>query len=170
VPIVNLMSQLKDADLRPHGGRFTTEEHTFRGRSRASLFVPPESRLTFTLLIPHRARLQFQAAIPDTDRDSSVAFRVGISDDRIYRTLVERTITSADTAAIGWTPVVADLSFFAGRQLSLFFRPDERRWRIILGTHSVSGAPSGAYLGEPTIESDVEAAREYVKRRASRTY
>src|SRR5262249_26178091 len=113
-----------------------------------------------------RARLRFHAAVPGSDGPASIAFRVGISDDRIYSTLIEQTISSAEADRSGWREIAADLSPFAGVKLSLFYRPDSRRWRVILGTHVTSGAPRMAYVAEPTIETDVDGAREYAKRRA----
>ena len=162
------MSRLSDAERRPAGGAFETEHQTLGGRSRASVVVPAESRLTFSLPIPRRATVRFYAGVPRAAGDASVAFRVGISDDRFYQTLLERTITSADTAARGWIPLSADLAPFAGRKLSLFYRPDTRRWRLVLGTHVVAGAPAAVYLAEPAITADVDSAREYFRRRTGR--
>src|SRR5262245_18832574 len=166
VTTVDLLSRVKDADRRPAGSALEIEEHTFGGRSRASLRLPGESRLTFTLPLPHRAIVRFQAAVAG-EAAAAVAFRVGISDDRFYQTLVEQTIAAADTSSRGWIGVSADLSPFAGRKLSLFFRPDRRRWRLVLGTHVVAGAPSGVYLADPVIAADVDSAREYMVRRAA---
>jgi hypothetical protein len=160
------MSRVKDAERRPAGSAIEVQEHTLGGRSRASLFVPAESRLTFTMPIPRRAAVRFYAGVPGDAGAASVAFRVGIADNRFYQTLLEETVTSAETASRGWIALSADLSRFAGPTLSLFFRPERRRWRLVLGTHVLGGAPAGVYLGEPAITTDVDSAREYVKRRA----
>jgi hypothetical protein len=163
VRVVDLMVLVKDADRRPSTAAFDQKEHTFGGRSRASLIVPPQSRLTYTLPLPHHGRLQIFAGVEPNGGPASVAFRVGISDDRIYTPLVEVPVTS-DASAAGWIPISVDLSEYAGRKWSLFYRPDERRWKLILGTYTVAGAPVAAYIGEPAIETDNDSAREYLRR------
>jgi len=64
--------------------------------------------------------------------------------------------------------VTADLSPFAGRKLSIFYRPDRIRWQVIIGTHILSGSPGIVYLGEPVIDTDRDGVREYMKRRTTR--
>ena len=96
----------------------------------------------------------------------TVAVRVGVSDNRIYNTIAEPTIDAGDDTR--WTLVDADLSLYAGRQWSLFYRPDTIKWRIIVGTHVVSGRVSNVYLGAPALVTAVEGAREYLKRQTGR--
>jgi hypothetical protein len=165
---VDFLRKLQDAERRPTSGRFDAGEHTFGGRSLASLVVPAESRLTWTIAVPHRARLRLLAAVPATNGEASIAFRVGISDERLYNTLVELPVSSAETAARGWVPVEADLSRFAGWHWSLFYRPDSRLWKIVIGTHVLSGDPPAAYLGIPALMTDAEGAREYLARTTRR--
>ncbi len=160
---MDLFFHFKDAHRRPERGTFEIREHTFGGRSRASLTVPAASRVTWSLFVPHRARLHVYAGVPATNGPSAVALRMGISDERRYETLREQIVTSGDSAA-GWVPVEADLSAYAGRKLSLFFRPDERRWSIIIATHPVQGSPPFVALGEPGMDADLESAREYRQR------
>jgi hypothetical protein len=164
VTAVDLMSRVHDAERRPAGSVVEVRDVTLLGRSRASLSLPPESRLTFALPIPRRAAVRGYAAVPGPS-GIAVAFRVGISDDRFYQTLTEQTVTSDETAARGWIGLRADLSHFAGPQLSLFFRPDRRHWRIVVATHVIAGAPDAVYLAEPAIATDVDAARLYFKQR-----
>ena len=143
-------------------------EHTFGGRSRASLVVPAESRIVWTLLVPRSARLVLWAGVPDVNGAASAAFRVGASDGRVYVTVTEQTVSSDETMRQGWVPVTADLSPFAGRKLSIFYRPDRIRWQVIIGTHILSGSPGIVYLGEPVIDTDRDGVREYMKRRTTR--
>ena len=161
---MDLLRKLQDAERRPTSGRFDAGEHTFAGRSVASLVVPAEGRLTWKVAVPHRARLRVLAAVPDTNGAATISFRVGISDDRLYNTLVDTPVTSADTATRGWVPVEADLKAFAGWQWSLFYRPDDRLWRVVIGTHVLDGRPPAAYLGVPALLTDAEGAREYLAR------
>jgi hypothetical protein len=161
---IDLLRTFPEAEKRPADGAFAVREHTFREQSRASLIVPPNSRIIWTTWLPHRSTLELHAAVPDGQGPASVEFRLGISDDRVYNMLSETVISSADTISTGWIPVTANLSLYAGRKMSLFYRPDERRWRIVVGTRAISGAPSHVYLGEPGIRTDNEAARAYVTR------
>lgn len=163
VRAVDLIFHFKDAERRPVAGTFEIREHTFGGRSRASLIVPAGSRTGWNLFVPHRARLQLYAGVPASRGPAVAAFRIGISDGRRYDTLVEQHVSSAETAN-GWVPVSADLSEYAGRKFSLFYRPDSHKWQIIVGTHVVQGSPEFAVIGEPAIETDTHAAREYRQR------
>jgi hypothetical protein len=125
--------------------------------------VPGESRITWKVFVPHRARLQTHVAFPE-GTTGRLAVRVGVSDGRIYTTLAEPTVTSTEMAARGWIDVDVDLSLYAGRKWSLFFRPDERKWDVIVGTHVLSGDVSRVYMGTPALMTDVEGAREYLRR------
>jgi hypothetical protein len=160
---VDLIFHFKDAERRPERGTFEIGEHTFGGRSRASLIVPSGSRVTWTLFVPHRGRLQVYAGVPDANGPAVAAFRLGVSDDRRFDNLIEQHVTSAETAN-GWVTVSADLSPYAGRKFSLFYRPDNRKWHIVIGTHVVAGSPEFLVLGEPSIDADIESAREYRQR------
>lgn len=163
VRAVDLIFHFKDAERRPLGGTFEIREHTFGGRSRASLIVPNGSRIAWNLLVPHRARLQIYAGVPAVSGSVAAVFRLGISDGRKYETLIEQRVSSEE-AAKGWVPVSADLSFYAGRKFSLFYRPDSHRWQIIVGTHVVEGDPKFLVIGDPAIETDTHAARVYMQR------
>lgn len=143
------------------------KEHTFAGVPRATLVVPGDSRINWRAYVPHRGRLQVYVAFPP-DASGSVAVRVGITDGRIYNTVTETTIATADAHAKGWIPFDADLSLYAGRKWSLFYRPDGTRWGIILGTHVVTGSVANVYLGAPVVVTDVDGAREYVRRQVER--
>ena len=163
--VVDLIKQIGHADKRPLSGTFQFGEHTLGDRTRATLIVPSASRITWTQALPRRGVLHADAAVPDGPASAAVTFRVGISDDRIYETLAERVVTRADTLRDGWTPIAVDLSLYAGPKLSIFYRPDSRRWRIVLATSPSAGAPEVAYWGAPGIDTDTKAARLF--RRAS---
>jgi hypothetical protein len=163
IPAVDLIFHFKDAERRPERGSFEIREHTFGERSRASLIVPSGSRVTWKLFVPHRGRLQVYAGVPDAKGPAVAAFRLGVSDDRRYDNLIEQHVTSAETAK-GWVTVSADLSPYAGRKFSLFYRPDSRKWNVIIGTHVIEGSPGFLVLGEPSVQADIESAREYRQR------
>ena len=139
------------------------KEHTLGGTPRATLVVPSDSRITWTVFVPHRAHLQAYVAFP-AGASGAVAVRIGVSDNRIYNTLTETTVTTADAGGTEWIPIAADLSLYAGRKWSLFYRPDETKWRIIVGTHLLAGAVPSVYLGSLAVVTDTEGAREYLRR------
>lgn len=122
--------------------------------------MPGASRVTYRLFVPHRATLRVYAALPHSAAPAAAAVRLGISDGRKYDHLREQVITSAGSAK-DWVAVSADLSFYAGRKWSLFYRPDLTRWQIVVGTYVVSGAPGAVILGEPGLYADTGSAREY---------
>ena len=161
ITAVDLLRHFDNAERRPAQATFELQEHTFGGTTRASLVVPGDSRVTWKLFVPHRGHLQTFIAFPDTAR-GTIVFRVGVSDGRIYNTVAETTLDA--NAASGWTPVDVDLSLYAGRQRSLFYRPDRTRWQIILATRVLSGHVPQVYLGMPALLTDVEGAREYLRR------
>ena len=68
--------------------------------------------------------------------------------------------------AASWTELRADLSPYAGWQWSVFYRPETRRWRLVLSADAVSGTRTWAAWGVPSIVGDRAAAREYVERSA----
>ena len=139
------------------------KEHTLAGVPRATLVVPAESRVIWKLFVPHRGRFQAQVGLP-LDSSAAVAVRVGVSDERIYNTLAEPIVTTDLVRSQGWIPIDVDLSLYAGRKWSVFYRPDEAKWQIIVGTHVVSGSASNVYLGAPALMTDVDGAREYLRR------
>jgi hypothetical protein len=98
---------------------------------------------------------------------ATLRFRVGVSDHRIYEALSERIVTSEDAGKIGWIPLEADLSVYAGPKLSVFYRPEGRAWRVVLSTDRLEGAADGLW-GEPGIETDAGAARLFHERYARR--
>lgn len=161
--VVDLLKQIGHAETRPLSATIELGEHTFDGRSRASLVVPVPSRVIWTQALPVRGVLRVDAAVPDEPSPTIVRFRIGISDDRVYEGLVEREIAGGGSSRQGWTPISADLSGYAGRKFSLFYHPDQRRWRIVFNVDAVSGAARWAYWGAPGIEADGDAARRFVK-------
>ncbi len=119
--------------------------------------------MTWRLFVPHRATLRVYAAVPSAAGPASAAVRLGISDGRHYDHLREQVITRNESAK-DWVPVSADLSAYAGRKFSLFYRPDFTKWQIVVGTYLVQGSPDGVVLGEPGLYADTDSAREYQRR------
>jgi hypothetical protein len=161
VSVVDLVRELPRAEMRPAQSAFSIVDHVAAAQSRPSIQTTAPSRLMFTLPIPRRSTFRAAVALGGS-APTPTRFRIGISDDRIYEALADRTLTAADRNA--WADIQADLSAYAGWKWSLFYRPERRRWRLVLSTDAIAGAPGEAIWGAPTIYADVAAAKEYVKR------
>jgi hypothetical protein len=164
---VDLLKRVDHAEKRPSAGPFQLAEHTFGGLARASIVAPVPSRLTWNVVVPRRSMLRVDAAVPAHGASTSVSVRLGVSDDRVYEQLLEREITSAESAH-GWTTLAVDLSAYAGTKLSLFYHPDGRTWHIVLATDPREGTVREIYWGNPGIDTDAAAAREYFRRQSGR--
>ena len=145
------------------------KEHILGGTPRATLAVPADSRITWTLFVPHRAHLQAYVAFPP-GASGAVVVRVGVSDNRIYNTISEATVATSDVEGKDWFPINADLSLYAGRKWSLFYRPDETKWRIIVATRVLSGSVPSVYLGSLALVTDTDGAKEYLRRLSTSSF
>jgi hypothetical protein len=163
VPVVDLTRCFEHADKRPATG-FTMTAYSDAGDTHPSIVATVPSRFTCALSMPRRARFHAYVALAGQSGGTAAAsarVRIGISDDRIYEQLAERTLTPGDTR---WIDVSADLSAYAGWKWSLFYRPDRMIWRLVLATDWLA-APSTVVWGLPQILSDAASAREYAARR-----
>jgi len=163
VRTINLLEQMSAAELRPAGEDFPVVEHTCGGDSRPSLAVPPMSRVTWTTRLPERGLLQTAVALSGGG-EASATFRIGISDDRIYEGLLLRTVTAGQCEQ-GWVPLTVDLSRYAGRQWSLFYRPGETTWRLIFGVNYEGEAPLRGFWALPGIDADRKSAKAFFERK-----
>ena len=90
-----------------------------------------------------------------------VRIRIGVSDARIYEQLAERILAPDQE----WSVLTANLSAYAGRKISLFYRPDNISWRVNLSADAIEGAATVAW-GRPEVLTSSRNVAEYVKRRA----
>jgi hypothetical protein len=160
IPVVDLARELERAERRPAAG---VRAMVYGGGSEArpSVAVAVPSRLTWQLPIPRRASLRTLVAV-EGPPGAAVRMRIGVSDHRIYEGLTALTLTAGHA---GWVPLDADLSAYAGRKWSLFYRPDRIIWNVVLGADPVAGAPGLAVWGAPEIVTDGAGASEYAARR-----
>jgi hypothetical protein len=96
------------------------------------------ARVTWTLRFPDAAALMTAASIvPEADGSTGAGttLRIGLSDDRYYEGIFKREFAPDPV----WQPVVVDLSKYAGWQWSLFYRPSERRWKLIVNADATPG-------------------------------
>jgi hypothetical protein len=163
--VVDLVEQLPHAVTQPRDTRFSPTLVEADGALQPAIAVPASSRMTWTFdRLPRRGILS-ATAVAAGSTPATVAFRVGISDGRIYETLLDQAVTTAPGAP---RTLRVDLGGYAGPQWSLFYRPDGRRWAIILATTVVEGMPEGVYWVAPGLETDRDAARRYHAERAGR--
>jgi hypothetical protein len=165
VRVIDLLRELPSAEMRPAPSAFELVEHRVQDQSRPSISTGAPSRLIYTLAIPRRSTLRVAVAL-DTTTAAPIRFRVGVSDERIYDALAE--VTLAPASKNGWSELQADLSAYAGWKWSLFYRPERRRWRLVLSTDAIAGVPGRVVWGAPGIDADTDSAHEYVRRVARR--
>lgn len=159
--MIDLIRSFGDAEKRPVSGLFVLDQHTLSRTMRASIGVPVPSRVIWTTPVPRKATLNLLAGVAASDSPSAVRFRIGVSDHRVYEALFERTLTADRGADSGWAHVAVDLSPYAGRQWSIFYRPDRVEWRLVLSTDAIEGTGTRAVWGEPGIDTDLGSARRF---------
>ena len=165
VRIVDLVRESRDAEARPSREAFDVADVSISGQSQPAIRTIAPSRLIFELPVPRRSTFAARVAIDggvDGAPPQPLRFRVGVSDDRIYEQLADVLLTPG--VQTGWTELRADLSAYAGWQWSLFYRPERRRWRLVLSADAVSGVRTRGAWGAPGIDGDRAAAREHVER------
>lgn len=162
IRVIDLIERFEQAERRPADGAFTIADHTCGGSTRTSLAVPPSSRLTWTIRLPASGTLDTAAAVAG-DPGSAATFRVGISDDRIYEPLLVRSVRVEDCEP-GWVPLQVDLSAYAGRKWSVFYRPDRTAWRVIFSVNQEAGSPQRVLWALPGVDTDRASARAFIDR------
>lgn len=127
--------------------------------------MPVPSRITWRLPLPRHGVLRMAVARDDSRGAAAppVRFRLGVSDHRIYEGLASVTLGGG---ARGWVDLHADLSAYAGRKWSLFYRPDGITWHVVLAADAVhAGEQPLALWGAPEIVAPADRVREYIDRR-----
>jgi hypothetical protein len=162
------VEQLPRAVTQPRDVRFAQALVEMDGNVLPAIAVPASSRMTWMFdPLPRRGALTATAAVAAGAAPVRVSFRVGISDGRIYETLLEQAIATTPGPETR-TPIRVHLGRYAGPQWSLFYRPDGRRWELILATTTLDGMPEAVYWVAPGLETDRSAARRYHAERTAR--
>jgi hypothetical protein len=156
VPVVDFIKEFDRADRRPPDA-YTVASHVSAGSALPAIVGPAPGRLAWELALPRGGEFRARVAVAG----AHVRIRVGVSDARIYEQLAERTVGPGE----GWSLLTANLSAYAGRKISLFYRPDERRWRVNLSADAIEG-PATVAWGRPEVVTTGRNVAEYVKRRA----
>ena len=164
---MDLVRDFRDAEARPSRAAFDVADVEVAGQSEPAIRTSAPSRLIYVLPVPRRSTFAARVALePGSDGapPQPLRFRVGVSDDRIYEQLASAVLTPG--VQTGWTDLRASLSAYAGWQWSIFYRPERRRWRLVLSTDAISGVPGRGVWGALRIDGDRAAAREHVERAA----
>jgi hypothetical protein len=164
VPVVNLLREMDRADQRPPAG-FTLTDYRIDNVAHPAIAAVVPSRLTVPLPLPRRGVFHAFAALDDAPagaRTAGVRLRIGVSDHRIYEGLHELLLTPDSRT---WSEIRVDLSAYAGWKWSLFYRPEQIVWRLVLAADSTDGMPATVLWGSPEIVTDGRSAREYIARR-----
>ncbi len=157
IPVVDLIKEFEQADRRP-ADAYAIADHVAAGTAIPAILGPAPGRLTWVLPLPRHGVFRARVAASS----APVRIRVGVSDARIYEQLAEIQV-EPDKA---WSDLSADLSAYAGWKFSLFYRPEERAWRLNLSADAVAGIPARVAWGRPEIVALSNAdALEYAKRR-----
>jgi hypothetical protein len=156
VRVVDLIKDLPRAERRPESASFPIVEQTLDGITHPAISIPIPARIVWTLRFPERASFRAFVAL-DGPPAAAVTIRAGVSDDRRYDALSQVAFAAAPSQ---WVPLTADLSLYAGRKWSVFYRPDAHPWRFVLSIDGAAGQ-AHAICAEPSIDSDRDAARKY---------
>ena len=145
------MTLVDGAELRPSRDAVQATTATLDGVSRRVLAATGVARMTWTLRIPPHASFRtWIGVLPVSGPPTTALFRIGVADDRVYEELLMRRVNPVEEAGDrSWMPIDVDLRRYGGFQWSLFYRPGDHAWKVILNV-STTG-PGMAVWAEPTI-------------------
>jgi hypothetical protein len=124
---VDLLTRFEAGEKRPNPATFTLEDVTIDGETKKAIAVTPTvgSRLIFKTRVPDDGWLRvFMALKPEawTQEGDGVRFMVLVSDGRASDELFTQDLDPfSNQADRKWTPVMVDLSTYAGEEVDLIF-------------------------------------------------
>lgn len=131
---------------------YRTGPETIKGETRTSIYMHPNSRLTYKrVAIPDSGHLRVWFGVKEDAWDKQggdgVLFRFGVSDGRQYDELLNQHVDPANNPADrAWISADLDLSAYAGQQMDLIFNTqDSPRGRTPNSMHDF------AVWGEPAL-------------------
>jgi len=124
---IDLVTRFDAAEKRPNPGVFSVEDVTMNGETKKSIAVAPGagSRLIFKTRIPDDGWLRvFMGLKPEAwqQEGDGVRFMVLVSDGRAADELFVQDLNPfANQTDRKWTPVMVDLSAYAGEEVNVIF-------------------------------------------------
>lgn len=124
---IDLLSRFEAAEKRPNAGVFKIEDVTINGETKRSITLSPVvgSRLIFKTRIPDDGWLRVFMGLKSeawTMEGDGIRFMVLVSDGRASDGLFTQDINPvANASDRKWTPVMADLSAYAGEEVDIIF-------------------------------------------------
>jgi hypothetical protein len=124
---IDLVERFDAAEKRPDAGVFTVEDVTINGDTKKSIAIAPTvgTRVIFKARIPDDGWLRvFMGMKPEawTQEGDGVRFMVLVSDGRASDELFTQDVNPfANQADRKWTPVMVDLSAYAGEEVDIIF-------------------------------------------------
>ena len=124
---VDLLARFEAAEKRPNPDLFKTEDVTINGETKRSITIQPTagSRMIFKTRVPDDGWLRvFMALKPEawTHEGDGVRFMVLVSDGRASDELFTQDVNPfANQPDRKWTPVMVDLSAYAGEEVDIIF-------------------------------------------------
>ncbi|HET7219367.1 MAG TPA: hypothetical protein VFJ02_15020 [Vicinamibacterales bacterium] len=124
---IDLVERFDAAEKRPDPGLFKVEDVTINGDTKKSIAIAPTvgSRVIFKARVPDDGWLRvFMGMKPEswTQEGDGVRFMVLVSDgrasDELFTQDVNPFVNQADRK---WTPVMVDLSAYAGEEVDIIF-------------------------------------------------
>ena len=168
VRIVDLVRDFRDAEARPSRAAFEVDRRLCRGQSEPAIrtIVPSRHHLRASRCraAAHLSRASRSTAASTARLLNRFGFASASATTASTSSWPTSLLTPGDQT--GWTELRADLSAYAGWQWSVFYRPEDQRWRLVLSADAVSGVRTRGVWGAPGIDGDRSAAREHVERAA----
>lgn len=124
---IDLLARFETAEKRPNPEIFTLEDVTIDGETKRSISVAPTvgSRMIFKTRIPDDGWLRvFMALKPEawTQEGDGIRFMVLVSDGRASDELFTQDLNPyGNQSDRKWTPVMVDLSAYAGEEVDVIF-------------------------------------------------
>src|SRR5919108_4885375 len=124
---IDLVTRFDAAEKRPNPEVFKVEDVTINGETKKSIAIAPVvgSRVIFKTRIPDDGWLRvFMGLKPEawTQEGDGVRFMVLVSDGRASDELFTQDVNPyANQADRKWTPVMVDLSPYAGEEVDVIF-------------------------------------------------
>jgi len=141
---IDLVYELRHAERRaakPIDEAVRTDTITVSGGIEPVVITEPPARVIYRVRMPSRSSFHARVALMPgaAGQPRGASIRIGLSDDRFYDELVRIPLTPATGEIPQWQPVDVDLGAYSGWQWSIFYRPSQITWKLILNADATPG-------------------------------